>query len=89
MFKRQITQKEKQWPIKTTQQTKDEAMRTPLKSRMNWGASKGQVVPAPQIERSTIRSHMLPQTLQIKIGLWYCASENYMNIIDDVRKISI
>ena len=47
------------------------------------------MVPAPQIERSTIRSHMLPQTLQIKIGLWYCASENYMNIIDDVRKISI
>ena len=86
MFKRQITQKEKQWPVKTTQQTKDEAMRTPLKSRMNSGASQGQVIPAPQIERSTIRSHMLPQTLQIKIGLWYCASENK---IDDVRKMSI
>jgi hypothetical protein len=47
------------------------------------------VVPAPQIERSKIRIHMFPQTLQIKIGLWYCASENYMNIIDAVRKISI
>jgi hypothetical protein len=78
MFKWQITQKEKQWPVKTTQQTKDEAMRTPLKSRMNSGASQGQVIPAPQIERSTIRSRMLPQTLQIKIGQWYCASENYI-----------
>ncbi len=64
-------------------------MRTPLKSRMNLGPSKGQVVPAPQIERSTIRSHILPQALQIQTGLWYCASESYMNIIGDVRKMSI
>jgi hypothetical protein len=56
---------------------------------MNLGASKGEVVPAPQIERSTIRSHILPQALQIQTGLWYCASESYMNIIGDVRKMSI
>ena len=56
---------------------------------MNLCASEGLVVPAQHVERSTIRSHTLPEPLKIKIRLIYYGSENYMNVIGDVRKMSV
>jgi hypothetical protein len=44
-----MTKKTNNDPQNITHKTKDRGTRTPLKSRVNSGASEGKAVPAPQV----------------------------------------